>query len=101
MLALASFIYCTPTHSRNACLTNDECTTGVSCCFKEVISWFPIYEQATVGSCTKYLEEGQDCTFWGLSGCGCRPDLICKDQEWIFPIFPIIVIFFIINCVFN
>ena len=36
-------------------------------------------EQSTIGTCTRYLEEGADCTFWGLGGCGCKPGLECAD----------------------
>ena len=87
MLISSSLVFCLPAQSKNSCTKNDQCDTSNECCLFSILSFFPIYEISSVGTCTRFLEEEADCTFWGLGTCGCRPGLECVDRPFIFPNF--------------
>ena len=69
---------------RNACSKDSECRAGNECCFKPVLSFLP-YLISDVGECKTYLEEGADCFVWGMTGCGCREGLVCKEYGFGYP----------------
>lgn len=53
-MVIVSLAYSLPSLQKNACRNNNECDAQNECCFKTIISFYPIYEVSEVGTCTKY-----------------------------------------------